>query len=41
MRREQVKWNGMQLEVCSLNTAVVGTGAASSNTVEPKKVRNI
>lgn len=41
MRREQGKWNGMQLEVCSLNTAVVGTGAAGFNAVELKKVRNI
>ena len=41
MRREQVKWNGIQLEVCLLNTAVVVTVAAGFNTLELKKVRNI
>ncbi|GAJ15831.1 unnamed protein product, partial [marine sediment metagenome] len=34
MRREQVRWNGMQLEVCSLNTVVVGTGAAGFNAAD-------
>ena len=34
MRREQVKWNGMQMEVCSLNTVVVGTGAAGFNAAD-------
>ena len=34
MRREQVKWNGMQVEVCSLNTVVVGTGAAGFNAAD-------
>lgn len=34
MRREQVKWNGMQIEVCSLNTVVVGTGAAGFNVAD-------
>jgi len=34
MRREQVRWNGMQLEVYSLNTVVVGTGAAGFNAAD-------
>lgn len=34
MRREQVRWNGMKLEVCSLNTVVVGTGAAGFNAAD-------
>ena len=34
MRREQVRWNGMHLEVCSLNTVVVGTGAAGFNAAD-------
>jgi len=34
MRREQVKWNGMHLEVCSLNTVVVGSGAAGFNAAD-------
>ncbi len=34
MRREQIRWDGMQLEVCSLNTVVVGTGAAGFNAAD-------
>ena len=34
MRREQVRLNGMQLEVYSLNTVVVGTGAAGFNAAD-------
>ena len=34
MRREQVRWNGMHLEVCSLNTVVVGSGAAGFNAAD-------